>query len=743
MNQPKVSVIVPIYNAEKYLRECLDPIVNQTLKDIEIILIDDGATDSSPAIVDEYAAKDSRIVPIHKPNGGYASGINYGLGIAKSGYIAIIESDDIAAVDMLESLYEAAEQSQADVVMSDYTYIEDSINKVYRYFNYGGNIRKDEDGYFTLQSSPTIIHKGAYPWHKLYRLSFLNEHHIRMLEDGKGSYQDLPWNAEILSKAKKLYHVPKSLYFYRRDAEGSSINIGKRSMVNYLARRSQARDVLIANGAFTEDVREYFYLSALYGCDFHFQRIHPDFKKEFYDKMQALMRVGLDDGLTFKFFSKGEKKEYQKRVSQSYFRYKLRTLFSSERSPDGRHKIIRFKGHKLFRYNRTPMKFLSIVRLMDRFTKKDPKRIVFYSSPEYSDNSRCFYEYLQKEHPGEWKITWIRRNQNTFVRGDIPSEWEFSWGAMKALVKAKYIVTNTFAEFQHYLVSDKHITLQFWHGMPIKTLGYLEKNVPPGILKLYQRNAKAHFFITSENFRQPMQDCFHMRPDRIHVTGQPRTDRAIKPHNSEKIKEFLGLEGYDKVVAYCTTYKEFKRDGVRDVDKEFNNIFYMDDYDEAAFLKKLSDEKILFLIKPHPLDERFFRRRRREIEQQSENIRIILNGDLNRQGLYFYDFFSYIDVMVSDFSSIAIDYLIQNKPVIYLTNLTEEYGKNRGFIQPDRLDELMPGPHAATFNELVKALDDALHEDSYRARRSESVKRLHAYQDAAASERIYQIMKGL
>lgn len=196
-------------------------------------------------------------------------------------------------------------------------------------------------------------------------------------------------------------------------------------------------------------------------------------------------------------------------------------------------------------------------------------------------------------------------------------------------------------------------------------------------------------------------------------------------------------------MAYCTTYKEFKRDGVRDVDKEFNNIFYMDDYDEAAFLKRLSEEKILFLVKPHPLDEDFFGRQRYDIEKKTDNIRVILNSDLNRHGFYFYDFFPFIDVMVSDFSSIAIDYLIQDRPVIYPTNLSDEYGKNRGFIQPERLDELMPGSHATTFKELLEALDDALNQDSYRARRSESVKRLHAYQDAEASERIYQIMKGL
>ena len=126
---PKVSIIVPIYNVEKYLRQCLDSIVNQTLKDIEIILVDDGSTDSCPSICDEYASKDKRIIVIHKENAGLGAAYNTGLDIAKGDYIGFVESDDFIELNMYEELYERAVQTGVDLVKCNF-YDYDSQNKI-------------------------------------------------------------------------------------------------------------------------------------------------------------------------------------------------------------------------------------------------------------------------------------------------------------------------------------------------------------------------------------------------------------------------------------------------------------------------------------------------------------------------------------------------------------------------------------------------------------------------------------
>ena len=122
MGSPKVTVVVPIYNVEKYLRQCLDSIVNQTLKDIEIICVDDGSTDSSPQIIQEYMDKDSRVKVITKPNSGYGNSMNRGFDMAEGEYIGIVESDDYADPEMFEEMYNVASSNQLDVVKSGFYY---------------------------------------------------------------------------------------------------------------------------------------------------------------------------------------------------------------------------------------------------------------------------------------------------------------------------------------------------------------------------------------------------------------------------------------------------------------------------------------------------------------------------------------------------------------------------------------------------------------------------------------------
>ncbi|MBR5160328.1 MAG: glycosyltransferase family 2 protein, partial [Thermoguttaceae bacterium] len=114
---PAISVIIPVYNVEPYLRECLDSVVNQTFRDIEIICVNDGSTDGSPAILEEYAAKDSRIIIIHQQNGGLSAARNSGMNAAKGDFILFVDSDDYIKQNTLEITYNAAIESGAEMVM--------------------------------------------------------------------------------------------------------------------------------------------------------------------------------------------------------------------------------------------------------------------------------------------------------------------------------------------------------------------------------------------------------------------------------------------------------------------------------------------------------------------------------------------------------------------------------------------------------------------------------------------------
>ncbi len=117
---PKISIIVPVYNVENYLKKCLDSIVNQTFKDIEIILINDGSTDNSLNICKEYAKKDHRIRLINKPNGGLSSARNVGIDLSTGEYLGFVDSDDWIALNMYEKLYNLCKIFNADISQCKY-----------------------------------------------------------------------------------------------------------------------------------------------------------------------------------------------------------------------------------------------------------------------------------------------------------------------------------------------------------------------------------------------------------------------------------------------------------------------------------------------------------------------------------------------------------------------------------------------------------------------------------------------
>lgn len=119
---PKVSIIVPIYNVEKYLDRCMQTLLNQTLKDIEIILVDDGSPDHCPQMSDEYAKNDPRVKVVHKNNGGLGYARNSGLDVATGEYVAFVDSDDFTSVEAYDTLYKVAKEQNADIVYAGFEY---------------------------------------------------------------------------------------------------------------------------------------------------------------------------------------------------------------------------------------------------------------------------------------------------------------------------------------------------------------------------------------------------------------------------------------------------------------------------------------------------------------------------------------------------------------------------------------------------------------------------------------------
>lgn len=211
----KVSVIVPIYGVEKYLKEALDSIVNQTLKDLEIILINDGSNDNCPQIIDEYAKKDNRIIAIHKENGGYGQTVNIGLKKAKGEYIAILEPDDYISLNMYENLYEIAKKYNSDIVKSSfYENLQTPQLKLIRKVNWKDYIPEYKS--FTIKEYPYFLSYHPSIWSCIYKREFLNKYNIHFVEAQGAGWSDNPFQVQTMCLAKSINYTNKAYYFWRR-----------------------------------------------------------------------------------------------------------------------------------------------------------------------------------------------------------------------------------------------------------------------------------------------------------------------------------------------------------------------------------------------------------------------------------------------------------------------------------------------------------------------------------------------
>lgn len=214
----KVSVLIPVYNVGKYLEQCLDSIQNQTLEDIEIICVDDGSTDESPGILDRYAARDTRICVIHKPNTGYGNSMNIALDRATGDYIAIIESDDFAERDMLMKLYGMARNQEADVVKANhYNHFADGDYFYDRLSEYP----KGEA--INVLRFPEILNIADTIWTCLYRREFLHSNAVRFHETPGAAYQDISFALQVWLKGAETFFIPDAVMHYRNDNPDSSM----------------------------------------------------------------------------------------------------------------------------------------------------------------------------------------------------------------------------------------------------------------------------------------------------------------------------------------------------------------------------------------------------------------------------------------------------------------------------------------------------------------------------------------
>ena len=292
----KVSIILPIYNVSQYLRECLDSVVRQTLREIEILCVNDGSTDDSLEIIQEYASKDSRIVVITGPNGGYGKAMNKGLDRAAGEYIGIVEPDDYVSLTMFEDLYNAAKANDMDIVKADF-------------YRFGRNERGDMNlSYIAVDSTKSRYHQSLNPshdpsvikfvmntWSGIYRRSFLEKYHIRHNETPGASFQDNGFFFQTMVYAESMMLIDKPYYRNRRDNPNSSVRNKEKvycSNIEY----DYIKELLMRDQEIWERFKHMYTWKKFHNYLFTVQRIADEFRQEYLTRISAEFGRALQQG---------------------------------------------------------------------------------------------------------------------------------------------------------------------------------------------------------------------------------------------------------------------------------------------------------------------------------------------------------------------------------------------------------------------------------------------------------------
>jgi len=233
--RPKVSIIVPVYNAQKYLKRCINSLMNQSLEDIEIILVDDSSTDSSLEICHEMAESDFRIKVIHKVNEGAGYARNAALEIAQGEYIGFVDSDDFVDTDMFKTLYDKAEQYHADLVMSGVLFVDGNM-----FGKEGECVQKtyfDEDTHFDTEEALKKLRMGivgATPddsddskygmsiWKNLFKTDIIKKHHMTFQSERQMLSEDALFMIDYISCINKATGIREAFYHYCRNEDSIS-----------------------------------------------------------------------------------------------------------------------------------------------------------------------------------------------------------------------------------------------------------------------------------------------------------------------------------------------------------------------------------------------------------------------------------------------------------------------------------------------------------------------------------------
>ena len=286
-----VTVLVPVFNVESYLVECMDSIINQKIKNIQIICINDGSTDSSLEILKKYASLDQRIKIINKKNEGYGKALNDGFAIATGEYIAIVEPDDYIPYNMLSDLYEIAVKNELDFVKADfYRFITNKNGDMKLVYNHLDRTKFFYNTIIDTSKTPEVCKFILNTWCGIYNRKFLKKFNILHNTTPGASFQDNGFFWQTTIYAKRAMFINKPYYLNRRDNPNSSVK-SKNKVYCMSEEMNFIQKILERDPIIWDQFKTYFALRAFGNYLFTLSRIDFSFKKEYVSHLHEILNL--------------------------------------------------------------------------------------------------------------------------------------------------------------------------------------------------------------------------------------------------------------------------------------------------------------------------------------------------------------------------------------------------------------------------------------------------------------------
>lgn len=701
----QVSIIMPVYNVDKYLRQCLDSLFSQTLEGIEIIAVNDGSTDNSLCILEEYKNNHPQLMRIYTTkNCGVSHARNYGMKEAKGDYILFVDSDDFIENDMCEKLYNKAIADNNDLVICTRYNVYEDIDT--------GALKRERIKLELINSSFNLYdhkyelaHILPFPWDKLFKRELL----FGMEFPENMRFEDLAFIYPVVVKARNIGIVNEPLYNYRKTSQGGFLNTFSKHTLDIIKAFELVFDYMEKN-----NYMEHYHDELEFICARHFlYRYITLFKNE--NRGKGKLDIKLEIINRTQDFLDGRLPNWRQNnyllYSSGWLKKKL-PLFTDRKKMIRITKLRELMPNKLYNLLKRGRNFLS---KLNRFRKSKSKlsiikkklpiiSVMMKKGPVYythaydkltilqkdilleskhgedvAGNIFALLKELSKEKYKDYnlKLAMVPAYKNSYRKllhsygiKNVQMIDIYTRDYERALASAKYLITDT--SFPTYFIKKPdQVYLNTWHGTPLKAMGRIVPQREYALGNILRNFLISDYLLFQNDFSKEvfLRDYMlkNVYPGKLLVSGYPRNSALLNEQRRDQVRNDCNIMD-KRVIVYMPTWRGLLHN--KDTDKQLRQL----DGFFADIDSRLDATDVLY-VKLHP-----FVKDRMDYSGYS-HIREF------PAGYETYDFLTAADVLVTDYSSIMFDYGVSKRKIILFAYDKEDYLRDRGlYLDLEELD---------------------------------------------------------